>query len=64
MTEASKRLRPRRERQSPPLLLRLLRKWTRRRSRLALSELSDCQLRDIGVSRQEALTEAGKPFWR
>lgn len=35
----------------------------RRRSRLALMELSDVQLKDIGISRSEAYREANRPFW-
>jgi len=39
----------------------------RRRQRRALEELArlnDRLLKDIGVSKQEALREAAKPFWR
>lgn len=36
----------------------------RRRSRLALMEMTDAQLRDIGVSRADAYREFDKPFWR
>ena len=36
----------------------------RARQRRALMTLSDHMLRDIGVSRAEALGEAAKPFWR
>ena len=35
----------------------------RRRSRLALMELNDEQLKDIGVSRSEAYREFKRPFW-
>jgi len=35
----------------------------RRRSRIALMELSDAQLKDIGISRSEAYGEANRPFW-
>ena len=35
----------------------------RRRSRLALMELTDVQLKDIGISRSEAYREANRPFW-
>lgn len=35
----------------------------RRRSRLALMELSDAQLKDIGISRSQAFREANRPFW-
>lgn len=38
-----------------------LRRW---RTRKALGELSDSQLRDIGLSREQAQTEAQLPFWR
>jgi uncharacterized protein YjiS (DUF1127 family) len=36
----------------------------RARQRHALMQLSDHMLRDIGISRAEAVGEAGKPFWR
>lgn len=36
----------------------------KRRSRLALLELSDEQLRDIGISRVEAQKEGLRPFWQ
>ncbi len=36
----------------------------RRRSRLALLEMTDAQLQDIGVSRADAYRELDKPFWR
>jgi uncharacterized protein YjiS (DUF1127 family) len=36
----------------------------RRHQRRALRHLDDHLLRDIGISRQEALKEARKPFWR
>lgn len=35
----------------------------RRRQRRALLELSEHMLKDIGISRVDALREAGKPFW-
>lgn len=35
----------------------------RRRSRLALLEMTDEQLKDIGVSRCDAHREAIRPFW-
>lgn len=35
-----------------------------RRSRLHLAELSDYQLKDIGISRSERQHELDKPFWR
>lgn len=35
----------------------------RRRSRSALEEMSDAQLKDIGISRADAFREAHRPFW-
>ena len=35
----------------------------RRRSRRALLEMTDEQLKDIGLSRSEAHGEAYRPFW-
>jgi uncharacterized protein YjiS (DUF1127 family) len=37
---------------------------TRRDGRQELSSLDDDQLKDVGISREDALREAGKPFWR
>ncbi len=37
---------------------------SRHRERLSLATLDDRQLRDIGLTRDEALIEAGRPFWR
>ncbi|MCG5480774.1 MAG: DUF1127 domain-containing protein [Ensifer alkalisoli] len=37
---------------------------SRRRSRLALGELSAEQLKDIGLTEAEARREAAVPFWR
>ncbi|MGR2739612.1 DUF1127 domain-containing protein [Billgrantia sp. Q4P2] len=34
-----------------------------RRERTQLQELSDHQLRDIGLTRQQANREARRPFW-
>ena len=42
----------------------LARAAARRRQRHALRELDDHLLSDIGVSRAEALREAGKPPWK
>lgn len=43
----------------------LLREWRRRvRSRAALARFDDRMLRDIGVTRVDALYEINKPFWR
>ena len=36
----------------------------RRRQRIALAELSDRQLADLGLAREAAMEEAHKPFWR
>ena len=36
----------------------------RARQRRVLMELSDHLLRDIGISRADALAEATRPFWR
>jgi uncharacterized protein YjiS (DUF1127 family) len=36
----------------------------RQRERRALGALDDRLLADIGVSRTDALSESGKPFWR
>jgi uncharacterized protein YjiS (DUF1127 family) len=35
----------------------------RRASRRALTELTEYQLKDIGISRADAVREAGRPFW-
>lgn len=48
---------PRRQRRS---LLDYLGLYQQRRD---LAALSDAQLRDIGVSREEALNEADRPVW-
>lgn len=37
--------------------------FDKRRSRLALLDLTDEQLRDIGVSREEARREGLRSFW-
>jgi|GEM_PF-1029355 uncharacterized protein YjiS (DUF1127 family) len=41
----------------------LERQLERRRSRIALMELSDELLKDIGLSRADAHREAARPFW-
>lgn len=38
--------------------------WRRVRTRRQLLDLSDDQLRDIGLSREQARREALQPFWR
>ncbi|MEO0379288.1 MAG: DUF1127 domain-containing protein [Pseudomonadota bacterium] len=37
---------------------------TRRRTRLALKQLSDHQLRDVGLTPADAYVEARRVFWR
>lgn len=37
--------------------------FDRRRSRLALAEMTDEQLKDIGISRYDAHQEARRSFW-
>jgi|GEM_PF-1924388 len=45
-------------------VLAVLSEWRRRhRTRKQLSQMNDYQLRDIGVSRDEASREANLPFW-
>ncbi|MFP3382860.1 DUF1127 domain-containing protein [Tritonibacter scottomollicae] len=40
-------------------------KWSvRRRSRRQLSRLTQQQLRDIGLQREDAMREGTLPFWR
>jgi uncharacterized protein YjiS (DUF1127 family) len=36
---------------------------SRRRGRRLLLEMSDAQLKDIGISRADAYREATRPFW-
>ncbi|BAN46117.1 DUF1127 domain-containing protein [Metapseudomonas resinovorans] len=38
--------------------------WMRLRTRRALLELDAHALKDIGLTRQQALDEALKPFWK
>jgi uncharacterized protein YjiS (DUF1127 family) len=45
--------------------LAAIRAWLARgRQRRQLAELEDHRLQDVGITREEALAEAGKPFWR
>ncbi|GGO80835.1 hypothetical protein GCM10011348_18430 [Marinobacterium nitratireducens] len=54
------------------LIIELLRRFrdalrralARRRSRLDLLTLDDHMLKDIGISRADAIREGDKPFWR
>lgn len=40
-------------------------KWaTRRRTRAALRQLETWQLRDVGLTRDDAVTEASRVFWK
>jgi uncharacterized protein YjiS (DUF1127 family) len=53
---------------SPRGLVALMLSWShhmieRRKTRLALYEMTDDQLKDIGISRSEAYREANRPFW-
>jgi uncharacterized protein YjiS (DUF1127 family) len=46
-------------------ITRTIRKWNRRHStRKALLDMSDHLLKDIGISRAEALREGRKSFWQ
>ena len=46
------------------VIVRLSAALARSRERQALACMSDRELRDIGVTRYEALHEANKPCWR
>jgi uncharacterized protein YjiS (DUF1127 family) len=49
----------------PSTLLRLFRQWRQRTAdRRHLSELEDHVLADFGLTRQQVMEEAAKPFWR
>jgi uncharacterized protein YjiS (DUF1127 family) len=46
-------------------LIALLKTWRRRaEERQTLVTMSDMMLRDIGITRCDAMNEASKPFWR
>ena len=46
-------------------LIALIETWRRRlRERRELASMSDMSLRDLGLTRSEALYEIRKPFWR
>lgn len=43
----------------------LLREWRRRRDgRIALAAFDERMLRDIGITRADAMRELSQPFWR
>ncbi len=45
--------------------LHTIRQWRRRiRARHELAELGDRMLKDIGLTRADALAQATKPFWK
>jgi len=45
--------------------IEVLKFWRQRsQERRHLAELEDHYLKDIGISRSEALAEAAKPFWQ
>ncbi|KAJ56732.1 hypothetical protein ACMU_07275 [Actibacterium mucosum KCTC 23349] len=47
------------------ILVKLANVWmSRRATRKHLGRLTDHELKDIGLTREQALTEATKPFWR
>jgi uncharacterized protein YjiS (DUF1127 family) len=47
------------------LAARLFSVWSERsRQRARLAELTEAQLRDIGLSRADVRRETEKPFWR
>jgi uncharacterized protein YjiS (DUF1127 family) len=46
------------------LALRLLRAYERQQQRRALRELDRHTLRDIGITPDQARSEARKPFWQ
>jgi len=46
-------------------LITLFKEWRRRaRERQELMTMGDISLRDIGITRCDAMNEASKPFWR
>ena len=38
--------------------------WRRMQDRRTLATMNDAMLRDIGITRCDAMSEASKPFWR
>ncbi len=58
-------LKPRLARVLRHLAKRLLSTWPERlRQRDRLAELTDAQLRDVGLTRADVRRETEKPFWR
>ena len=49
---------------SDPEASRWRRWWRRLSTRRALLELDAAQLKDIGITREQALEEALRPFWK
>jgi uncharacterized protein YjiS (DUF1127 family) len=46
-------------------VLATMARWQeRRRTRRELARFSELQLKDIGLSRGQAMAEVDKPFWR
>ena len=65
LVSESQPIRSRPDRPYTRLLLVWLRAMAeRRRQRRALAALDDHLLRDIGVTREQALSEAQRPSWR
>ena len=49
---------------SAAAMARVVQRWNQRsRQRTVLRKLDAAQLRDMGISREDALREAAKPFW-
>jgi uncharacterized protein YjiS (DUF1127 family) len=52
-------------RRATPTIVETIELWLeRRRQRRGLLALSDHMLKDVGISRADAVGEASKPFWR
>ncbi|EJN35302.1 hypothetical protein PMI35_00224 [Pseudomonas sp. GM78] len=51
-------------RNAPSGLNRWNRFWSRLHTRKALLELTPAQLKDVGLTREQAREEGLKPFWR